>query len=120
LVNGNTAYFDLSHPSLLTRFVSEMLHDGLRPSIIVDYNRLAFTYPLSDVRITFDEKIRAGQPDGDFYDQDLPTTPIIDDGQMVMEVKFNDYLPEAIAMILQSEPSVRQAISKFAYCRISQ
>jgi hypothetical protein len=120
LLQGKTEQFDLSQPGLLSRFVSEMLHDGLRPSVIVDYYRLAFTYPLSDVRITFDEKIRAGKPDGDFFDPDLPSTPIIDDGQMVMEVKFNDYLPEAIAIVLQSEPSVRQAISKFAFCRISQ
>ena len=117
IINGNIEDLDISKPNLLTKFVIDYRSRNLKPSIIVDYKRLAYTYPVSDVRVTFDSKIRSGRYDYNLYDEDLTTYKIIDDNEVVLEVKFNEILPESIAIVLSTVPMIRQAFSKFAICR---
>lgn len=117
IINGNIEELDISEPNLLTKFVIDSRSRNLKPSIIVDYKRLAYTYPVSDVRVTFDSKIRSGRYDYNLYDEDLTTYKIIDDNEVVLEVKFNEILPEQIAIVLSTVPMIRQAFSKFAMCR---
>ena len=116
IINGNIDKIDISGNNLLTKFVIDYRTRNLRPSIIVDYKRLAYTYPVSDVRITFDSKIRSGRYNYNLYD-DLITYKVIDDNEVVLEVKFNEILPEQIAIVLSTVPMIRQAFSKFAVCR---
>ena len=94
-----------------------MKRKHLKPSVIVDYTRIAYTYPISDVRITFDSQIKSGRYDYELFDFELPTISVMEDQNVVLEVKFNEVLPEAIAMILATVPMYRQAVSKFALCR---
>ena len=117
IINGNIEDLDISKPNLLTKFVIDYRSRNLKPSIIVDYKRLAYTYPVSDVRVTFDSKIRSGRYNYNLYDEDLTTYKIIDDNEVVLEVKFNEILPEQIAIVLSTVPMIRQAFSKFAICR---
>ena len=117
IINGNIEELDISKPNLLTKFVIDYRSRNLKPSIIVDYKRLAYTYPVSDVRVTFDSKIRSGRYNYNLYDEDLTTYKIIDDNEVVLEVKFNEILPEQIAIVLSTVPMIRQAFSKFAMCR---
>ena len=49
---------ELLNHSLMKEFITDIKVFGLKPSVIVDYKRLAYTYPISEVRITFDEKIK--------------------------------------------------------------
>lgn len=83
----------------------------------MDYYRLAYTYPISDVRITFDSKIKSGIYGYELFDFDLPTLQMTKENQVVLEVKFNEILPEAISIILGTVPMYREAVSKFALCR---
>ena len=117
IINGNIEELDISGNNLLTKFVIDYRLKNLRPSIIVDYKRLAYTYPISDVRVTFDSKIRSGMYNYNLYDEELETYKVIDDNQVVLEVKFNEILPESIAIVLSTVPMIRQAFSKFATCR---
>lgn len=107
----------LTKNEFLNKFISEAMAKQLRPSVIVDYKRTALTYPTSDVRVTFDSEIRSGRYSSDFFDTELNTLPLLDSQQVVMEVKFNEFLPEHISLILSSIPTLREAISKFALCR---
>ncbi len=100
----------------LNRFLSEAMAEKLRPSVIVDYQRLAFTYPVSEVRITFDEHLYSGRYSKDFFNPDVVTLPMFPAGQCVLEVKCNEYIPDHILAILRSVPMLRQAVSKFALC----
>ena len=117
IIDGNIEELDISCNNLLTKFVIDYRTRNLKPSIIVDYKRLAYTYPVSDVRVTFDSKIRSGRYNYNLYDEDLTTYKIIDDNEVVLEVKFNEILPEQIAIVLSTVPMIRQAFSKFAICR---
>lgn len=102
---------------LLLEFLNDCRTKGLIPSIIVGYHRTAFTYPISDVRITFDSNIESGLYNYDLFDSDMPTYRVDEKGKIVLEVKFNEILPLHIANILNDIPSCREAVSKFAICR---
>ena len=106
-----------TNDNLLKEFLIDMNIKVLRPSVIVDYYRLAFTYPVSDVRITFDYNISSGKYNYDLFDYDENTYKVIDDKTIVLEVKYNEILPEIIALILNTVPTFRSAYSKFAECR---
>lgn len=102
---------------LLLEFLNDMRTKGLIPSVIVGYHRVAFTYPVSEVRITFDSKIESGLYNYDLFDHQMPTYVLDEPGKQVLEVKFNEVLPLHIANILNDIPSCREAVSKFALCR---
>ena len=53
----------------------------------------------------------------DLFSENLETFSVLDPNQVILEVKFNDYLPESLAIILTTIPSFRQAVSKFALGR---
>ena len=102
---------------LLLEFINDSRTKGLIPSIIVGYHRTAYTYPISDVRITFDSNIESGLYNYDLFDTEMPTYRVDEKGKIVLEVKFNEILPLHIANILNDIPSCREAVSKFAICR---
>lgn len=117
IIDGSIKNLKIEEENLLTKFIIDSKLNNLVPSIIVDYKRLAYTYPVSEVRVTFDSKIRSGRYNYNLYDEDLSTYKVIDDDEVVLEVKFNEILPESIAIILSTVPMIRQAFSKFAICR---
>lgn len=117
LCNGRYLNVVSSKP-FLNKFLVNANIQQLRPSIIVDYRRTAFTYPVSDVRITFDENICSGRYNTNLFDKDLITYPIMDpEREVVLEVKCNEFIPQHILDILHSLAKLRVAVSKFAYCR---
>ena len=117
IIDGKIDEFKFDKDNILKKFLIDYRINRLKPSIIVDYNRLAFTYHVSDVRITFDSKIKSGLYNYNLFDEDSNMYSVIDDSEVVLEVKFNEILPESIAIILSTVPTFRQAFSKFAICR---
>lgn len=90
----------------------------LKPKVVVDYWREAYVYPIEDVRVTFDIDLKGSTMLTDIFDPNMPVMPVFDNGIMVLEVKFNKYLPEAIKCALNSVGAAkRSAISKYVLCR---
>ena len=108
---------ELLNNSLMKEFITDIKVFGLKPSVIVDYKRLAYTYHISEVRITFDERIKSGLYNCNLFNINRITYDVIDNNEVVLEVKFNEVLPEHISIILQTIPMYRQSVSKFALCR---
>jgi hypothetical protein len=99
-------------------FYRELMHRGSKPAAVVDYYREAFVHHVEDVRITFDTDLRTAYFSKDIFDPDLQTMPMFDDGLMVMEVKYNRYLPVYIKAIINNAGAVsRSAVSKYVICR---
>ena len=91
----------------------------LHPVKVVDYWREAFIHPIEDIRITFDKDLRMGAAKHfDIFDRNMLTVPMLDDNIMIMEVKFNQYMPGYIHRLLQGVPHDASAISKYAICRM--
>ncbi len=117
ILSGNIDDIDITKDNILKKFIIDMKVKHLSPSVIVDYKRLAYTYPISEVRITFDEQIKSGVYNYCLFDNDSTYTSVIDDNYLILEVKYNEILPEPIAIILSTVSLNREAYSKFATCR---
>ena len=106
----------LSQP-LFQDLFREMRLGLLRPAVIVDYDRQAYTHPAQRVRLTFDRDVKSGTSRLDLFDRHLPTVPVLEPGKMILEVKYDFYLPDFIPPMLSTIPAERSAISKYTLCR---
>lgn len=88
----------------------------LSPAVVVDYTRDAYICAEGNVRITFDKGLRAGL-DFDILNPNIPTVRAMDEGVLVMEVKFDDFLPKHIKTLIQPAASNHMAVSKYILCR---
>ena len=117
LMSGDRLFL-LNRPEpFARRMYLEFAQRALKPAVIVDYTREAFVFPMEDVRVTFDKNVRTGLRSVDMFNAGIPTYPVIDDYGMVLEIKFNRFLPTYIRSLLQLEASQRSAISKYVLCR---
>lgn len=119
LIAGDPSGLEHMPSGLLRDIYREMRHHMLHPVVLVDYVREAYLHPVEDVRITFDKQVRTGLYSTDLFNPNVPTLPVFDNDDMILEVKFNRTLPPYIASVLSSAagPSIRSAISKYCYCR---
>lgn len=88
---------------------------SLRPTVVVDYMREAYTYPFGNVRFTFDKYLSCGSLSHDIFSKEIEFTRIFET-EIILEVKFDDYLPSHIASLLSGVQLNRQSISKFIHC----
>ena len=75
------------------------------------------------VRMTFDMNLRAGSPSGsaeDLFDPDLLTVSAYEEGCMILEVKYDDYLPDFIRKMLKPLGRWQSSQSKYALCCLAQ
>ncbi len=104
-----------SHP-LLIEFYSKMRGQLLAPKTIVVYDREAFVYHPGNVRITIDRDLRTGMNSVDFFNTGRPRTSV-GAGESVLEIKYDEYLPELVKIAVQIPCGHITAYSKYAVCR---
>ncbi|MCR5481189.1 MAG: polyphosphate polymerase domain-containing protein [Clostridia bacterium] len=95
----------------------KMTTQGLRPKTIVDYIREPFTFPVGNVRVTLDYNIRTGGFRTDFLNTETVTMKA-GDAPIILEVKWDEFLPAVIRDIVQLSGRHTGAFSKYAQCRI--
>lgn len=118
ILNNRPEFLLRRREPLAREFFLEMRLKQLRPRVVVDYVREAYIMAYEEVRITFDKDLKSGRPFGSIFDKNLPVVPIADAETMILEVKFNKYLPDYVRGVLDtlSAPQ-RSAISKYVNCR---
>ena len=116
IVKGDLDWMPLSGRPLVQELYSK-LRSGLRPRTIVDYTREPYIYPPGNVRVTFDYDIRTGLCSTDFLNPDCPTIPA-GNAPILMEVKWDAYLPDIIRDAVQVPGRHASAFSKYAQCRV--
>lgn len=117
LAAGNYRFLYHRSERFARRLYAEFATRRLRPVVLVDYTREAYVFPLQNVRVTFDKNIRTAYRSADLFNDRLPTYAADDSVHMVLEIKFNEYLPSHIGSLLQIESHTRSAISKYCMCR---
>ena len=117
IVDGDTGWMLSAGRPLVQELYAKMKYQGLRPKTIVDYTREPFIYGPGNVRVTFDYNIRTGLFCTDFLNPDAVTIPA-GDPVILMEVKWDAYLPSVIREIVQTQGRRATAFSKYAACRI--
>lgn len=87
----------------------------LRPSVLVDYVREAYICAAGNVRITFDMSLKTSAEldiigcKPDFYN-------VFDGGKIILEVKYDSFIPMYIRELLSGVPLNRESVSKFVLC----
>lgn len=120
IIKGNT-HAVLQHNSpLLNELYTKSRVILLRPKIIIEYDREAYTLPYENIRITFDKNLRAGFRDYDIFDETLVKSYILPDDIMILEVKFDSFLPTHIRKLLKYTQKDISSISKYVLCRNKQ
>lgn len=94
----------------------QFMTQGLRPRVLVDYERTPFICRDGNTRITLDENVRTRPYIAHLFASPRAMVPVLDPNQVILEVKFDDFLPEYLATALADIPKVNMAISKFALC----
>ncbi len=117
LLDGDINWMLDSPHSLIQELYCKMRYQGMAPKTIVDYTRQPFIYGPGNVRVTFDYNIRTSLSCLDFLDWDCVTVPA-GDFMILMEVKWDDYLPSIIRDAVQTPGRRVGAFSKYAQCRI--
>jgi len=116
LVNGEFEKLDRSKP-LVNTFLIDSEINRLKPKVIVDYVREAYMSPINNIRITFDKFLKTGLYKTDIFDKNVPTIDVVEEPKMILEIKYDNFLPDFIKNILQIESAQRYAISKYVICR---
>ena len=117
IVDGDFDWMlDCDRP-LVQELYSKMMSQGLRPKTIVDYTREPFIFSAGNVRVTIDYNIRTGLYCTDFLNPDCITIPA-GNAPIILEVKWDEFLPSVIRDIVQLESRHTAAFSKYAACRI--
>lgn len=106
-----------SQPPLLQKLTVQMLTRRLKPVVIVEYERIPYVYKNGNVRITLDTNISSSSAVCCFLDAQIPKRPVLPAGQQLLEVKYDEYLPDFIYRNLQLHSLRQTAFSKYYLCR---
>lgn len=104
-------------PPLLQKLTMEMLLHRMRPVVIVEYERIPYVYKSGNVRITLDTNISSSKAIERFLDEQIAKRPVMSAGRELLEVKYDEYLPDFIYQNLQLENLQQTAFSKYYLCR---
>ncbi len=117
LLAGDLTPFVRSDVPLAKEFAHAVSSRGFRPVTIVDYTREAYTYDAGEVRITFDKKLSGSVNSSDLFDPGLALAEALEPTRTILEIKYNEFLPEMIRILAQPADAVRSTISKYVLCR---
>lgn len=102
----------------LNLFKTAVESGGFHPVSIVEYERTAFVYPIGNVRVTFDRNISGSDRFQNFFESSLFGCPVLAPGKHVLEVKYDEFLPDYIAQLLELGSLSRTSYSKYYYSRM--
>lgn len=116
LLEGRHQELGASSP-LLGELRRKMDSQGLRPKAIVEYTREPFLYGPGNVRVTLDYNIRTALSPAGFLDPGCVTLPAAD-APVILEVKWDEFLPGLVRDLVQLPGTRTSAFSKYAACRL--
>lgn len=103
--------------SLIQNFFVKYSGSLLRPKVIVAYERTPFVYGTGNVRITFDRNIAGCAEVADFLKPDIVVRPVMPVGEHILEVKYDELLPDFLYNAMQLGHLRQTAYSKYYICR---
>lgn len=117
LIEGRSLVWDDNMDPLIKKFYILSETRLMRPKIIVIYDRIPFVYPDGNVRITLDLNITASSNISTFFDKNSFGRPIMPTGKHILEVKYDEFIPDHIFRSVQTNGLNRISFSKYYLCR---
>lgn len=118
VLSGNREQIKENSSQLVKELYCKTEFQQLRPRVLVSYVREAYIYAPGNVRVTFDSDIRTSLFTREFLKTDFNGIGVTDNStDMILEVKFDDFLPDVISRLVQTGNARQQAFSKYCACR---
>lgn len=117
LLKGNSLEWSEELTELQRKLNLQMTTRLLRPVVIVEYDRIPYVYKNGNVRVTFDMNISSSPYVENFFEEGVPKRLIMPSGHLLMEVKFDEYLPDFIYQSLNLGHLQQTTFSKYYLCR---
>lgn len=115
-MKGETLIPNKDSTDLEREFYAEIKMDGMHPVSIVEYERTAFVDFRGNTRITFDRNISGSEKIASFFDKPV-LTPLLPKGKHILEVKYDELIPEYLLQVLDIGSLQRTAFSKYYLSR---
>lgn len=118
LLKGRIEWMIEHSEPLVRELYAKMHYQMLRPRVLVSYMREPYIYQAGNVRITFDFNIRTTLYHRSFLEKrviDIDTAK--EPQEMILEVKYDAFLPEIIRRLIQTNTLRQTAFSKYESCR---
>lgn len=106
-----------SMDNAITLFNLAISTRGLRPKVIVEYDRAAYVFDAGNVRITLDRNLRSSTDFEGFCNGNKAHCNPVPEFDRVLEVKYDEFLPGFIARILETGNMNQTTFSKYRLCR---
>lgn len=119
VMNGELPAFRKDFSPVMNRFYLAIATQLLHPVAIIQYERSAFVYPQGNVRITFDRNISVSACLNDFFSPNLSAVPVQPGGKHLLEVKYDEFLPDYIAQVLELGNLQQITFSKYYLGRLA-
>lgn len=95
----------------------EMLINRMHPVVIVGYERIPFIYKMGNVRVTLDMSLYSSSDVKQFLQGNFTQRPVMQTGLHLLEVKWDEYIPDVIFHACQLDNLIQTAYSKYFLCR---
>lgn len=106
-----------SQEPVMQKLTVEMLTRRMQPKVIVEYRRIPYVYKNGNVRITLDLNVASCSSVQTFLEEEIAVRPVMPAGRQLLEVKYDEFLPDFIYRNLQLESLQQTAFSKYFLCR---
>lgn len=117
MLDSKGVMFEESENIVYNKWLIERKINLLKPVIIVEYDRVPYVYKEGNVRITFDRNICSSTNLEGFTHTNLATRAIMPLGYHILEVKYDEFIPDAIYNCLNTGQLQRITFSKYYLCR---
>ena len=118
ILRGEKIAYDKTYAPPLQQLYVAMNCRLLHPVVIVEYERIPYVDNRGNVRITLDRNIGGSNNVTRLFDPMLPVCPAQRAGEHILEVKFDEILPEFYQNLWRDLNLQRVAFSKYYMCQI--
>lgn len=115
LLDGKYHFLLESDSELMRELYAKMQYQVLRPTCIVAYRRECFVYPAGNIRVTLDTELRGSYDVKNFLNPELQLLRRC--STAILEVKWDEYLPQMIRDAVQLKVRQTSSFSKYAAVR---
>jgi len=119
ILNKEYDFLKESKEPVRQKFYRALACESHVPKTVTDYVRTPFVSPLGNTRVTIDSDLRSPTSGlMDIFDPYSPTVSVFPDERCILEVKYDEYIPDYIFKLIQQFDGTRTAaMSKYLACR---
>lgn len=114
---GDIHWMSEDSRDLLKELYVQMTLFQIKPTTVVDYEREVFIYEYGNVRVTFDSNVKTSYRDTDFLNPELIVVDALEQDMVILEVKFDEFLPDVIKQLLSIIDTRKTSFSKYQLSR---